>query len=61
MQELIDKNFKKVLYVNDKTGRVNRKLTCNICSRPFMKRCNARDHIMAHKGIKPFQCKVCGA
>ncbi|OQR80203.1 zinc finger protein-like [Tropilaelaps mercedesae] len=33
---------------------------CPICSKPFYNTTDLRNHVMAHKGVKPYKCQICG-
>ena len=46
--------------VNNYTHRLNSILICGVCQREFDKRCNLKDHLRIHSGIKPFSCTECG-
>ena len=54
------KGFKKVLCLNEVTGRMNQELQCSMCSKKFYKLCNVKDHIRTHLGSRPFNCDLCG-
>jgi uncharacterized Zn-finger protein len=46
--------------VNKNTQRLNSILACGMCNREFDKRCNLKDHLRVHSGLKPFKCPHCG-
>lgn len=46
--------------VNNYTHRLNSILICGVCQREFDKRCNLKDHLRIHSGVKPFSCDECG-
>ena len=33
---------------------------CIYCDKGFPKRSNARDHLMIHMDVKPYECNICG-
>jgi hypothetical protein len=46
--------------VNQFTHRLNSMLICGECHKEFDKRCNLKDHLRIHSGVKPFKCMDCG-
>ena len=45
-----NEQFRRVYTANEKTGRLNQTLVCNICDAPFKKLCNMKDHVRMHQG-----------
>lgn len=43
-----NEQFRRVYTANEKTGRLNQTLVCNICDAPFKKLCNMKDHVRMH-------------
>ncbi|XP_003741329.1 zinc finger protein 391 [Galendromus occidentalis] len=33
---------------------------CPTCSKPFYNTTDLRNHVMAHRGVKPYRCHICG-
>ena len=45
---------------NSITKRMNKILTCKLCSKQFKQLCSLNDHLRLHRQEKPFQCEYCG-
>lgn len=58
-----DQNVEEVLdkfQIKSKEKKDPQPYLCIYCDKGFPKRSNARDHLMIHMDVKPYECHICG-